>query len=147
MPKERIALSLVSPAFRLAYGAMAAVIALSAIVALPDYAISLPAAVLFALCALAALYEERWTFDAEGSTITFSHGLLFLARRRRWDFGDVAELRREDFERGFAKTPYTRIVLALKDGSEEVIESAKAKKAAKHLGTIERLSGYFKRKN
>lgn len=52
------------------------------------------------LSALGALYEDRWTFDAEARQITHRSGLVLLARRRTIGFGEAQGFRVAPFVRG-----------------------------------------------
>jgi len=47
------------------------------------------AVTLFVLCALAALYEDRWTFDLDQKKVSRRLGLLFAARETALDMGTL----------------------------------------------------------
>ncbi len=53
-----------------------------------------------AATALAALYEERWSFDPAAGTIVHRAGLLFLAGKRTIALSDVLRFRITPFVRG-----------------------------------------------
>lgn len=53
-----------------------------------------------AVAALAALYEDRWAFDAPSGTLSHRAGLVVLARRATIGRGRIARFRIEPFVRG-----------------------------------------------
>ncbi len=59
-----------------------------------------PGLAVLAVAALAALYEERWTFDPAARAATFRFGLVFLAKRRTIDFAALETVEVETFVKG-----------------------------------------------
>lgn len=148
MTKESItSISLVQPALRLAYAAIAAIAILSAAVSYPERGFPIPESILFALCALAACYEERWSFDRDSSVLTFSHGILFCARKKKYPFGEIAGIGVDTFDKGFRKTGYTRVSVVLVNGDELVIDSMPTKKAASLIGKANELERLFRERS
>ena len=45
--------------------------------------------VVTAITAIAALYEERWTFDREKKIVVHKYGLLFLAHTKTVEFSEI----------------------------------------------------------
>ena len=116
-------------------------------------------AVALALASLAALYEERWTFDPKSGAIEHRIGLAFLASRKIIALSDTACLRVEPFVRGTVpgsadeaeenaaalsggradgtrlrlarqKRPYLCLICEAKDGSRRFVNAVPARKGA-----------------
>lgn len=56
--------------------------------------------ILMAVLALGSLYEERWTIDPDRRGVESRHGLLFLARVRRWSFDEIAAVEYSHYAAG-----------------------------------------------
>jgi hypothetical protein len=157
----------VSGVFR---AAMAAILALMAAALFADG--GSPGAlgwILMALAALAALYEERWTFDPAAGTIAHGAGLVILSRRLGLALGDVERFRIVPFVRGtlpgsgdeaaenaaalaggrtddsgrrraWHKKPYLRLSLETADGVSHFIDALPARKAAVLKGRAARIA-------
>lgn len=81
--------------------AMAAILAiLAAALLVDDRSPGIGGLLALAAAALAALYEERWSFDPVAGTIDHRAGLLFLARTRTIALSDVLRFRITPFVRG-----------------------------------------------
>ena len=116
-------------------------------------------AIAMAAAALAALYEERWSFDKKAGTIVHRAGLVFLARRDSIALADVLRFRVSPFVRGtlpgsadeaarnasamaeagaddsrvrrsWHKKPYLRLTFDMSDGSSRLMEILPARRAA-----------------
>jgi hypothetical protein len=147
----------VSGIFRAAMAAILALIA--AALLLEGDSPGLGGAMAIAIVALAALYEERWSFDPAAGAIVHRVGLLFLSRRLSLNLADVMRFRIVPFVRGTLpgsadeaaqnaaalsggrgddgsrrrsshKKPYLLIVLETGDGTRYSINSMPARKAA-----------------
>jgi hypothetical protein len=135
-------LSLIPTRMRVLYVLIAAAMVLSAIIAYPQYGISPVATVMAALSLLAASYEERWALDENDRNVTFRHGLVFLAKRKKIPYAEIAEVRVETFEKGFRKASWTRVSFAFADGRNPlVVETMPTRKAAKLTAFAERVRG------
>jgi hypothetical protein len=141
---------------RALYGAIAVIIALASAVTFPEYGLSILEIALVLACVLAACYEERWTLDKSACAVIFRHGLVFLAKTKRIPCADIDEIRVETFEKGFRKTPWTRVSIVLKEVSADtggaadgnpdisaplVVETMPTKKAAKLTAFAESIRG------
>lgn len=73
-------------AFRILFAALALILGFG--IASSGSVTPLPAG-FFAILLLGSLYLERWEFDPTSGTVTSRHGLVFLNRRKRWNFTDV----------------------------------------------------------
>ena len=71
--------------FRLIFLSFAAVVAFAMVVASTINVVPL---LLFLILLVGAAYEERWVFDPGSRTLCSRHGLLVLARTRRWTFSE-----------------------------------------------------------
>lgn len=101
-----------------------------------------PVGVLVVLaCAFAALYEERWSLDGAKGAVESRTGLLFMARRERHAFAEVAGFRVELFAKGKLdqaslpdrpeKMPtgsQARLLMELSGGERRVIDSVSWRK-------------------
>lgn len=84
---------------------------------------------------LAALYEERWRFDAASRAIQSRLGLVFAARRTDFSFDDVSRLRLDLFVKGrldqsvappadkMPRGSQMRLIIELKDGQGFLVDS------------------------
>lgn len=75
------------PFWRVISGLVAALVIAVALSAGSVHAIGVAIA---AIGALGALYDERWVFDAEAGSFSFTAGIGPLRRRRQWEVADVA---------------------------------------------------------
>lgn len=153
--------------FRAAFAAVAAVVAGSALVSSPEATLGGFGSTVLIVSILAALYEERWTFDPAGKTVRFRFGLLFAARSLTVPFdelegvgvelfvkGQHAETGgREDVEREeaeptglaaigarlFRKKRYARLAIYRKDAPPLIVESAPAAGNAARAAALEDL--------
>ncbi|MBU0928231.1 MAG: hypothetical protein KKA67_10810 [Spirochaetes bacterium] len=101
-----------------------------------------PGLVIVAVAALAALYQERWTFDAEADACSGRMGLLFAAKGPDFKASDVARLRIDVFAKGRLdqgslppadKMPYgsqARLVLDTKSGDSYMLDSVPFRRRA-----------------
>jgi hypothetical protein len=146
---------------------MATILALVAAALLADG--GFPGWIALALAALAALYEERWTFDPAAGEIAHRIGLVFLSRRSRIDLSDVLLFRIDAFVRGTIpgsadeaaenaaalaggraddggrrraryKRPYLRLSLETADGSRRFIDAVPARGGADLKGRAARIA-------
>lgn len=85
LPDGRVMLEL-GLGFRALFGFLAAIVALG--IGSTGQIGTVPAVVL-AILVLGALYQEQWIIDPGDRTVTARHGLVVLARRRRWSFGEI----------------------------------------------------------
>ena len=83
----------VSGGFRLVFAGIAAIL-LGALTITPSehpllHASNTLPLILFGICLLACLYEERWVFDREGNLFERRVGLVFLSRKRSEALADL----------------------------------------------------------
>ncbi len=156
--------------YRIMMGAIVAVIGAAL------FAAGQPPAVLgwiiFGLVLLAALYEERWTFDAAGSLITHRAGLVFLARKTEIALAAANALRLQPFVRGtipgsadeaaenkaaleglrsddsggkraFYKKPYLCLVVETSDGARYLVDAVPARRSQDFKATASRIASYL----
>lgn len=144
--------------YRICMAALALVVA-GSILTLPGRPAPL-AWIILVIVALAGLYEERWSFDAEARRVSHRSGLLFAARTLRIPFDEVEEFRllahvrgtipgsEDERERNIAalaagrpddsskkrssfKKPYILIVFDASDGRRYVLDRMGARSAAR----------------
>lgn len=118
----------VPPSVRISMAAIAAAIVGSGLI--PDEGgalrgLGLPGIAAAALTVLAALYEERWTFDQARRALRFRFGLLFAARTLTIPFEDIEGLGLETFVKGRSAASGSR---------EDAEEAAAHAEAAGGLG-------------
>lgn len=140
---EEFSINLVSPALRATNAIAFGVVLAGEFLYSYWPPISLASIAILAITAIGALFEERWVFDAKGEVARFRFGLVFLAHTRSIPFSSIASVEFDDFERGFRKVPWTRIVLRVRDGKDEVLDSVNRKHAEKTIANAERLAAYF----
>jgi len=108
-----------------------------------------------AISALAALYEERWTFDRESGQASARIGLLVAARGPHFSLGDAERLRLDVFVKGRLdqsvvppddKMPWgsqLRLILHLRSGESYMLDSLPYKQGARLRRTAEELSRFL----
>lgn len=92
--------------------------------------------IFFVVVALvAAFYEERWAFDAKSRTVQARLGLMFLAKKLRYPFDELAAVRVDIFQKGrmdqsvlppedkMPRSALARLVIDLKDGQSLLLDS------------------------
>ncbi|HPE90581.1 MAG: hypothetical protein H7A27_03455 [Spirochaetaceae bacterium] len=101
---------------------------------------SLGALVVVAVAAAAALYQERWSFDAASGECSGRVGFVFAARGPSFKADEVARVRLDTFAKGRLdqndlppddKLPHgsqTRLIVDLKDGESYMIDSVPVKR-------------------
>ncbi len=141
--RDTFSIDLVSPLMRAANGLIFAVILGAEITASGDAGPSLAGIAILLVTALGAIFEERWVFDLKTENAHFRFGVVFLAHRRSIPFSSIRGVDIEDFERGFRKQPWTRIVLRLSDRQDEIIASVEKRRGAAAIAKAERLRDYF----
>jgi len=139
--------NLVSPALRALNAVIFAVVAAAQILALGETGLSVAGILIMAVSALGALFEERWTFDLSAETARFRFGLLFLAHARVIPFADISRIEFDDFEKGFNKQKWTRVVMRVPGGKDEIIDTVNRKKATALIAKAERLASFFESRN
>lgn len=103
----------------------------------PILAIAIGISLLF-LC-----YEERWVFDSFTEEVIFRNGLLFIAKRKKISFTDIESVSCMEFEKGFRKTKFTRIVVIEKNGTETVLASVPTEKQTTLIKQARDLESFF----
>jgi len=125
--------------------------------------------IVLALVAFAALYEERWAFDAAGGMVAHRAGLVFAARRTAIDIGSIERFRIAPFVRGtipgsaderienaaalagnrnddgtarrsFTKKHYLRLICETNDGTILLIDTVSARKVDSLRRTAARIA-------
>jgi len=98
--------------------------------------------VIVVIAALAALYQERWTFDPGSDSCTGRIGLVFAAKGPTYKASDVARLRLDIFAKGRLdqkdlppedKMPFgsqARLIVETKDGEAFMLDSVPFKRRA-----------------
>lgn len=137
-------IDLVSPILRATNAVIFAVIGLSQILAAAGEGISVAGMLLLVITALGALLEERWVFNLKSETASFRFGLLFAAHKRTIPFNEITAVEFDDFEKGFNKQQWTRIVMRVTSGKDEIIDTVNRKRALKLIEKAERLAEFFK---
>lgn len=135
--------NLVSNFLRIANGAIFIIVGAAQLFTAPEYGISLAGTVILAVTLLGAFIEERWIFDTERESATFRFGLVFFAHRRVIPFSEIAALEFDDFEKGFNKQKWTRIILRIPSGKDEILDTVNKAKAADLIARAERLAAFF----
>ncbi len=99
--------------------------------------------IILALSLLAALYEETWSIDESTKTVRSKTGLLFLAKRSSFAFGDIARMELNDFARGrvnqdelpeSGKMPFgsqTRLIITLKNEDRFLVNAVSFRKRSR----------------
>jgi hypothetical protein len=83
--------------FRIVFGLLATILSMGI---LGSGTTSLFSMVALALLVIGALYQEQWTFDPGEERIVARHGLLLLARRKTWDFGEIESVEYTHYRAG-----------------------------------------------
>lgn len=141
--RDVFSIDLVSPLMRAANGLIFAVILAAELTASGDAGPSLAGAAILVVTALGAVFEERWVFNLQTETAHFRFGLVFLAHRRSIPFASIQGVDIEDFERGFRKQVWSRIVLRLSDRQDEIIATVERKRGAPVIAKAERLKEFI----
>jgi hypothetical protein len=155
--------------YRLVMASIAALVAVS--LAVSGAAPSLGGWIVLAIVALAACYEERWTFDASAGRITHRAGLLMAARSTTIEFAKIERFRIAPFVRGtipgsedeqaenaaalaggrsddgtrrrsFVKKPYLRLICEASDGASWLLDTVGARKIETLKMNAARIASY-----
>jgi len=123
--------------YRLTASAIALTLAISSSI---SGAPSLGALVVVAVAAVAALYQERWSFDAASGECSGRVGFVFAARGPSFKADEVARLRLDTFAKGrldqrdlppddkLPRGSQARLLVDLKDGESYMIDSVPVKR-------------------
>lgn len=83
--------------FRIVFGLLATVLSMGILGSGTPGTFSLVA---LALLVVGALYQEQWSFDPRERMIVSRHGLLILARRKRWSFDEIESVEYTHYRAG-----------------------------------------------
>ncbi|MFQ3547008.1 MAG: hypothetical protein SNJ56_01620 [Termitinemataceae bacterium] len=126
---------------------------------------ALPSIIILCILLFGALYEERWIFDPQSETITFLFGLLFVTKKVRIQFKDIAEIKIEhSLKRGaseqdspvqetknpgllifFRPRVFVSLSLYLHTSERLVVESARSKHEKRISETAHLIASVLKR--
>ncbi len=140
---ETFTVDLVSPVLRGFNAFIFLVVASSQFFLAGDRGVSVAGILILAVTLLGTLLEERWSFDPGSETARFRFGLLFAAHVRTIPFAEISAVEFDDFEKGFNKQKWTRIILRVPGGKDEIIDTVNRKRAGALIAKAERLADFF----
>lgn len=115
--------------------------------------LGIPGSAIVIIVILAALYQERWTFDVRNDACSGRLGLVFAARGPSFKASDIAGLRVDLFAKGRLdqkvlpaedKMPggsQARLIVDLKNGESFMLDSVLFKRRAELEAAAKTLSG------
>ncbi len=136
-------INLVSPAVRGINAAIAAIVLAAQALFAGEQGVSVAGLAILLIAIVGALIEERWIFDLERETARFRFGLLFAAHTRTIPFSAISAIEFDDFEKGFNRQKWTRIVIRVPGGKDEILDTVNRNKARALIARAERLAAFF----